>query len=379
MYILNRMQVLIVDEPQSCKTLRSFLTELDYRLVLEASTGDLALKILNEHRSRIRLVISELRLPGMSGLDLLKDMRTNAWADFTGFVLTSSDLSQVRRWQIRSVSPRPGAHLGKPFRRAAFDHAINRAMSACHTIRDTILYVGTGGTMFYRIQAALKEQETHWSRVLHASTLDEVKTHLEAEGKRIAGVFIDPAGGVDEEELGCLFKSGQGPLRVFVYLSRKAPVSSALRERAEIYFEPSASTVEWRQLLRSASVRVIHAWELEHRALRFKHANQEKRHRDALEQAKRMLKVSPENSHTHTFLGESLLRLGKIRQSREHLIQALKLNPCAPHPYLTLLSAPGLVNDTERRILADQALHYCPKHPGILKLTRDLSGRPSGA
>jgi CheY-like chemotaxis protein len=372
------MQVLIVDESQSCKTLRSFLTELDYRLVVEASTADLALKILNEHRSRIRLVISELQLPGMGGLDLLKELRTKPWADFTGFVLTSSDVSQFRRWQIRATVPRPGAHLAKPFRRSDFDRAINRAMSACQTIRDTILYVGDGGMAFYRIQAALKEQETHWSRVLYAGTLDEVRSHLENEGKRIAGVFIDPTVEIDEEDLGAFFRHEQGPLRVFVYLSHEAPRSSALRERAEIYFEPGASAIEWRKLLRSASVRVIHAWELEHRALRLKHANQEKRFHEGLAHAKQMLRVSRENSHTHTFLGECYLKLGKSRQSRDHLVRALELNPCAPHPYLTLLSAPGLADEAEKRKLAERALHFCPKHPGILKLTRDLSGRPDG-
>ncbi len=62
--------ILVVDDEELIRSLlNEFLTGLDYK-VIEAADGKAGLDIFK--REHIDLVISDIRMPGMSGMDLLK-------------------------------------------------------------------------------------------------------------------------------------------------------------------------------------------------------------------------------------------------------------------------------------------------------------------
>lgn len=66
-------KVLIVDdEPEILKTLKSYL-DLNGFTVITADTGQKALDIINH--DKINIVLSDISMPGMDGLELLKEIR----------------------------------------------------------------------------------------------------------------------------------------------------------------------------------------------------------------------------------------------------------------------------------------------------------------
>jgi CheY-like chemotaxis protein len=70
------MKVLVVDDEQDMKTLfeQRFRKEIrDRKLSFAfATTGEEALSYLNSHEHEVVLILSDINMPGMSGLELLK-------------------------------------------------------------------------------------------------------------------------------------------------------------------------------------------------------------------------------------------------------------------------------------------------------------------
>lgn len=78
--MLEQKNILVVDDVDfSRKRVVKILCELGASIVNieEASNGQLALDILNKGRSKIDLILSDLNMPIMTGLELLKAIRTS--------------------------------------------------------------------------------------------------------------------------------------------------------------------------------------------------------------------------------------------------------------------------------------------------------------
>ena len=67
------IKILVVDDEQSMRDFLKILLVKDGHDVLTAKNGDQALSLLEKHT--FDLVISDIRMPGMSGLDLLEAIR----------------------------------------------------------------------------------------------------------------------------------------------------------------------------------------------------------------------------------------------------------------------------------------------------------------
>ena len=66
--------VLIVDDDESTRDTLTAILKQDYR-VLRASSGETALPLLS--RENVDLVLLDVRLPGISGLELLRILKEN--------------------------------------------------------------------------------------------------------------------------------------------------------------------------------------------------------------------------------------------------------------------------------------------------------------
>jgi FixJ family two-component response regulator len=74
-------------------------------------------------------IVSDLRLPGMSGLELLEELRGRGWrAPF--IVITAYDAPGVREETLRRGA---AAYLVKPFRGSALLDAVRAAIEAART------------------------------------------------------------------------------------------------------------------------------------------------------------------------------------------------------------------------------------------------------
>jgi two-component system, chemotaxis family, chemotaxis protein CheY len=84
-----QLSVLVVDDQMSIRALvKQALAVLGVKMVVDAPDGEEALRILKMRQ--IHLVISDLNMPRMDGLELLKSVRADPSLKQTGFIMLTS-------------------------------------------------------------------------------------------------------------------------------------------------------------------------------------------------------------------------------------------------------------------------------------------------
>lgn len=124
---LNDQEVCIVDDDASVRTaVASLVRSLGLRTRLFASAEEYLAAAC-----RADLVISDVQMPGMSGLELLELLR--ARADRIPFIVVTAFLHEGV--QGRAAQAGAACLLGKPFQAAALVACIERALAdgPCHT------------------------------------------------------------------------------------------------------------------------------------------------------------------------------------------------------------------------------------------------------
>ncbi len=104
--------VLIIDDQDTLtwSLSRSLFKEDPSFSVLRASDGNEALRILREHEGKFSLVISDLQMPGMGGLELLQIIKEEFPATRV-IIMTSGDSQRLRNHVHRMGS----WYVEKPF------------------------------------------------------------------------------------------------------------------------------------------------------------------------------------------------------------------------------------------------------------------------
>jgi two-component system chemotaxis response regulator CheY len=83
-------QVMIVDDVSATRViLKDMLTEMGFKDIVEAKSGEDALTKLKRHRAQ--LIICDNMMDGMSGLDLLYQLRNYAYLVDIPFIVISSN------------------------------------------------------------------------------------------------------------------------------------------------------------------------------------------------------------------------------------------------------------------------------------------------
>ena len=91
MPVAKSLKVMVVDDQQSMRGLaRQCLKRLGIVNVALAASGDAALKDLQA--SRFDVVISDLNMPGMSGIDLAKEVKNHPVLKSVCFLLATSEM-----------------------------------------------------------------------------------------------------------------------------------------------------------------------------------------------------------------------------------------------------------------------------------------------
>jgi two-component system chemotaxis response regulator CheY len=130
MAIELQTQILIIDDEKFIRQLVSrTLHDLGYRFLKEAEDGEQGLKILNHADGLIEVVLLDIEMPKVSGLDFLRVVRShekNSIRKVPVIMLTGhSDMDHVRE------AAKIGIHgfLAKPVSKANLDKQIKRALS----------------------------------------------------------------------------------------------------------------------------------------------------------------------------------------------------------------------------------------------------------
>jgi CheY-like chemotaxis protein len=106
----DRDIILVVDdEPSVLKVMRIALEKSGFRVVV-AENGAEALEKFKQMRDQIRVLITDMAMPGMNGLDLIRSIRNlNPAVDIvaTTGMTTSDQMQAIRDGGVRHVLSKP--------------------------------------------------------------------------------------------------------------------------------------------------------------------------------------------------------------------------------------------------------------------------------
>ena len=119
-------KVLIVDDSASVRTVaRMALRERGYE-VIEASNGKEALEKL--HSERCHLVISDVNMPTMDGITLLKEIKRHPNYKFTPVIMLTTEAGEDKKQEGRAAGAK--AWITKPFQPQLLVDAVSKLILA---------------------------------------------------------------------------------------------------------------------------------------------------------------------------------------------------------------------------------------------------------
>jgi len=119
-------KILIVDDSESVRMIaRLALREQGYDVV-EAINGVEALKQLDAER--VHLVISDVNMPQMDGITLLKQIKASAKHKFTPIIMLTTEAGQDKKDEGRAAGAK--AWITKPFQPKVLVDAVAKLMPA---------------------------------------------------------------------------------------------------------------------------------------------------------------------------------------------------------------------------------------------------------
>jgi two-component system chemotaxis response regulator CheY len=118
-----KMKILIVDDFATMRRIiKNILRQAGYTNIVEAEDGTMALEILR--KEEINLIISDWNMPQMSGLELLKVIRTTQeWKDLPFLMVTAEG---QKEHVIEAVKHRVSNYVVKPFTPDTLMEKINK-------------------------------------------------------------------------------------------------------------------------------------------------------------------------------------------------------------------------------------------------------------
>ncbi len=109
---MSKLRILSVDDSASIRQMVSFTLMKEGYEVIEASDGQDALSKLGG--SPVNMVITDLHMPVMDGIELIKSLRANPTYRFTPIVMLTTESHQDRKDQGRQAGAT--GWIVKPFK-----------------------------------------------------------------------------------------------------------------------------------------------------------------------------------------------------------------------------------------------------------------------
>jgi two-component system chemotaxis response regulator CheY len=111
------LAVLVVDDDAMVRNVViEYLKSFGMTNITEARSGTQAVKLLNDPKFRVALVLSDWEMPEVSGLALLKSARRNPKRKGIAFIMITSQRSMERFKISQAAQWGVDAYLVKPFR-----------------------------------------------------------------------------------------------------------------------------------------------------------------------------------------------------------------------------------------------------------------------
>lgn len=108
------MQALVVDDSDIMRAIIiSHLKKAGVANIKEAFNGKKALSVLEDHKGRMDLIISDWNMPGMQGIDLLKEVRKHEKYKDVPFLMVTAEKTMAH--VVMAVKAGVTEFLPKPF------------------------------------------------------------------------------------------------------------------------------------------------------------------------------------------------------------------------------------------------------------------------
>jgi CheY-like chemotaxis protein len=124
----RQVRILVVeDEPFQQRMLRDVLKYMDFRGIMEADSGITAISLLDDQR--VDLILGDVEMPGMNGLELLRRIRTGqtySARDLPFIILTSHSDTEVL---TAAMALDVNGFIVKPFKSGVILDKITRAIA----------------------------------------------------------------------------------------------------------------------------------------------------------------------------------------------------------------------------------------------------------
>ena len=128
----QNIKFLIVDDfPTMRRIVRNLLKELGFSNVDEAEDGASALQKLRS--GEFQFVVSDINMPNMTGLDLLKEIRADANLKHLPVLLVTAEAKKENI--IAAAQAGASGYVVKPFTAATLDEKLNKIFKAMETAR----------------------------------------------------------------------------------------------------------------------------------------------------------------------------------------------------------------------------------------------------
>lgn len=123
-----KMKILIVDDMSTMrKIVKNMLQKMGFSEFQEAPDGQPAWELIQQATERgqpFGLVVSDWNMPGMTGLDLLKNIRGNEKVKGTPFIMVTAEGDQAN--VIEAVKAGVNNFVVKPFSQQVFEEKIKK-------------------------------------------------------------------------------------------------------------------------------------------------------------------------------------------------------------------------------------------------------------
>lgn len=122
----NKVKILVVDDNEINRDILSDILGLEY-IVLTAGSGEEALSILEEYSDEIMLVLQDIVLPGMSGFEVIREMKRRKHMDDIPVILISSE--QDERFIEEAFQLGAADYIKRPYGMAFLRMKISNCLS----------------------------------------------------------------------------------------------------------------------------------------------------------------------------------------------------------------------------------------------------------
>jgi two-component system cell cycle sensor histidine kinase/response regulator CckA len=123
----NSGVIVVVDDDEDVRSVIARLLERDGYTVLEAENGEHALEVMQEHHGPVDLLVSDINMPEMDGLELVGFLR-DAYPSLRALFVSGQGPQYLMENRDRIAE---GTHfLAKPFKPEALSERVREIISA---------------------------------------------------------------------------------------------------------------------------------------------------------------------------------------------------------------------------------------------------------